>query len=194
VTTAEDSTIAGNLGLIWETTHSWRFAVAYRQGPDFRIHQNIFGSKTAADFHLPDQFVAGAAFQPTSALTLSTEIDRVLYSSLIRGNSLQNFDLHDGTETRLGMEYVFFLGDPVKPTRIAFMAGVWSDPDHRISFSKPVTMSGDLFRHAFFPTSGKRRGHVSAGLGANFGSFQMDAGCDRSSDISTCALSTVARF
>jgi len=195
-TFADGSAVAGNLGLIWETTYSWRFAIAYRQGPEFRIQQNIFGQISSGRFHLPDQYVAGAAFQPTSALTISTEFDRVTYSSLLRHNNLQQFgfDLQDGTEARLGMEYVFFLGDPIKPTRLALMAGAWSDPDHRLSFSRPVVVTNDLFRRAYFPTRGGRKNHISAGIGANFGSFQVDAGCDRSSDLSTCGLSAVMRF
>jgi long-chain fatty acid transport protein len=193
-TFGDDSAVAGNLGLIWQTTHSWRFAAAYRQGPDFEINHRIFAQPEPGRFRLPDQFVVGAAFQPTSALTISVEADRITYSSLLRNNRLEDFDLDDGTEVRLGVEYVLFVGDPVKPTRLALMAGGWSDPGHRISFSKPITTTGDLFRRAMFPAGDKRREHVSAGLGANFGNFQIDAGCDWSSEISTCALSAVTRF
>jgi hypothetical protein len=193
-TIGDDSAFAANLGLLWETSHAWRLAVAYRQGPAFKIDQRVFGQFYPGRFHLPDQFVVGAAFQPTSALTLSGEIDRIEYSSLLRDNRLAEFDLDDGTEARLGMEYVFFVGDPVKPTRLVLMAGTWSDPGHRISFSGPVVASGDLFRHSYFPTPGKRRQHYSAGLGANFGGFQMDAGCDRSPEITTCGVSAVVRF
>jgi long-chain fatty acid transport protein len=193
-TTGDDSRLAGNAGLIWEVTHAWRIGLAYRQGPDFQIRQNVFNVLSPGRFHIPDQYAAGVAFQPTAALTLSSEVDRIRYSSLIRSNRLASFDLRDGTEARLGAEYVFFLGDPIKPTRLALMAGAWSDPDHRISFSQPVATNIDLFRRAYFPPNGRRRGHVSAGLGANLGNFQVDAGCDRSADLSTCGLSAVARF
>ncbi|HEV2852776.1 MAG TPA: hypothetical protein VHC97_08225 [Thermoanaerobaculia bacterium] len=194
LTFGDDSAVAGNLGVLWETAHSWRFALAFRQGPRFEIRQRLFGQEIPGHFHLPDQYVAGAAFQPNSALTLSVEFDRITYSSMRRDNRLSDLDLDDGTEGRLGLEYVFFVGDPIKPTRLALMAGAWSDPDHRIGFSGPVRTTGDLFRRAFFPSSGKRQEHVSAGLGANFGNFQVDAGCDRSSDVSTCGLSAVLRF
>lgn len=193
-TTGDDAAVAGNLGLIFETSHSWRFALAYRQGPSFEIRQDIFGQDSPGRFHLPDQWVAGAAFQPTSALTISAEVDRVTYSSLLRDNRLEDFDLEDGDEIRLGLEYVFFIGDPIKPTRLALMAGGWSDPGHRLNYSGPVLVSGDLFRYAYFPESGRRTEHVSAGVGVNFGNLQVDVGCDRSTDLSACALSAVARF
>ncbi|HEY0781411.1 MAG TPA: hypothetical protein VGE98_03075, partial [Thermoanaerobaculia bacterium] len=195
LTTGDDDSLAANLGLIWEVTHTLKLALTYRQGPRFDIKEDEFAAPNDAKLHLPDQYVIGVAYQPTSSLTVSSELDRITYSNLVRNNRFSAFDLKDGTEVRVGAEYVLFVGDPIQPTRLALMAGYWLDPDHQISFTgHSADPTVDLFDRAFFPPVGTRRNHVTAGIGANFGRFQVDAGCDRATAITVCSLSSVVRF
>ena len=195
--TGEDRVM--NAGLLWELSPHWRVAAVYREGPEFSLTERVFAPVRQARLQLPDQIAVGAAFQPTSTATVSIEYDWVEYSTLTEGNGFSVYTIDDVSEWRLGGEYIFFLGSDVKPTKLALMAGIWFDPDHRIQFD-PSRESDVLdpglsdFRLSYFGRSQSTDLHWSLGVGVNFERVQMDLATDVSGRTLTTALSTVLRF
>lgn len=198
-TRGSSNDLVGNAGLLWELGPYWRLAAVYRQGPEFAITEQVFAPRRNASLRLPDQFAIGAAYQPTSAATLSLEYDWVQYSDLRKGNGFSAFRVEDAHEWRLGGEYVFFLGSGLTPRTLALMGGVWQDPDHRVRFDPSREQEANdpniaQFRRAYFGRSQGDDVHWSLGLGVNFGKFQSDLGVDVSDRTLTIGLSTVVRF
>ena len=160
-------------------------------------------------FRVPNVFGAGLAFRPTDPITVTLDINRIEYSRLTsrmqsiffeadddspaaleRADALSKLKVDDGTEIRLGFEYVFLnLRNP-----LALRLGVWHDPDHRIRFEgDPETFSELVLDPLFF--EGDDEVHVSVGLGYVIGDrFQIDAAFDFSELIDSFSLSGVLRF
>jgi hypothetical protein len=96
---------------------------------------------------------------------------------------------------RLGVEYTFL--DMTRP--LLLRAGVWRDPDHRISV--PDSLAGDCNDTTFVQCldaavfgPGDDETHFSLGLGWAFTSFQLDVAADFSELVDTYSVSGVVRF
>lgn len=192
-----DSLVA-NIGLLWEVGPHWRLAAVYRQAPDYEVTERIFSPSTrVGHFRLPDQIVVGVALQPSARSTISLEYEWVEYSNIAQKSGLSTYRVDDAHELRLGGEWVHFWGSDLAPRTIALMAGAWLDPDHRVRFDSnsadPATHLSE-FRRAYFAKGEGDELHATAGLGANFGPFQLDFGADVSHRTRTLSISTVVRF
>jgi long-subunit fatty acid transport protein len=154
-------------------------------------------------YQLPDVISVGASVQPNDSWTIGLEIARVGYSNLEPtlnqlvaldadlGTDLGDFKIDDGTEVRLGFEYVI-----AGSTDIALRLGGWLDPDHQMRWEDPGTTQspstvGNLGAR-YRP--GDDEYHITAGIGFTFDRFQVDAAYDDSEYVSVASLSGVFRF
>lgn len=213
----EGSGVDFNFGVLWDIDPVWTVGAAYRRGPEFEMNEcfptgnhSCFrgldrtprpgGFDVISELHVPDQLAVGIAFQPKDTWTFLFEYDRIEYSALLAGNRLGSFTengqtlgfrLDDANELRVGAEHV--IRRP-KGESIAVMLGAWYDPNHTITFQSAGEGDGIRFRRAYFLPTGDDEIHVSAGLEAHLGRYQVNLGIDRSDRISTLALSTVVRI
>jgi len=213
----QDSAVDYHVGVLWDLNPAWTVGAAYRRGPRFTMNECFpvgshacfqgidstprpGGFDVISELRIPDQVSLGLAFQPKDTLTFLFEVDRIEYSALLAGNRLgrftengQNlgFRLDDATELRAGAEYV--IRRP-KGESFAVMLGAWYDPDHTITFSSQGDGDGIRFRRAYFLPSGEDEIHLSGGLKAHLGRYQVNLGVDHSDRIGTLSLSTVVRI
>jgi long-chain fatty acid transport protein len=187
----DDAAYAVTAGVLYELGPTVRLAIAYRQGPSFSISENVFGMKSTGRLRLPAEYSAGFSWRCRHDLRLALEVDRVTYSSFIAGNSLERLHLADGTELRLGGEWV--LRETSFNNKLIAMAGAWYDPDHSLASKGPIVIEGDLFRRAYFP-EGSAQAHFSAGFGVHWRSVQANIAGDVSRQTRTGALSAIYRF
>ena len=122
---------------------------------------------------------------------------RIEYESGLKTMDWQYEWSDDGNVYRLGLQYVVPFGTNV----LAFRAGAWRDPDHRIRFTGKVLPTDDANTAAakaaqillFRP--GKNEYHYTGGLGFTLGEhLQLDAAADISTSVRTGALSAVVRY
>lgn len=197
----DDSDWGLTAGFLWSPSPQWRVGGAYRQGPetgDFSIELRSgisnpelpVGTKLVevhTPLAFPDVLGVGFAYRARGdRLTLSFEWDRVEYSRIVESLTFTNDSaISDGDELRIGAEFVFLERRPV----IAFRAGAWLDPDHRLR----VEGEEDFLDRALF-----RRGsdeiHWSTGVGFVFQRFQIDLGVDLSDLVDTVSVSTIYGF
>ena len=131
----------------------------------------------------PDVYGLGVAYRSRDGrLAVSFEWDRVAYSSIFSGDDELYID--DANEFHLGGEYVFLNMTPI----VSLRAGVWLDPDHRIS------CSGCNYVAEAVLTSGEDQMHYAAGLGLAFKRFQLDLAADFSELVDTVSLSFLCSF
>lgn len=163
-------------------------------------------------FKAPDVYSLGATFRPTDRWTLSAEWDRVTYSDLrpsvnvlaIADSpeiSLDEFEIDDGDEYHVGVEYAYLL----QVAALYFRGGSWYDPDHQLRFEDRPPLSvtnadgvlkptNDAVRlRARFP-GGEDEIHWTGGVGISFPRFQIDAAYDLSDRTDIASLSAVVRF
>lgn len=187
-----------NLGIHWRPTRRWSFGVFFREGPNFEailelqagptydppeMSGQVLSSETA-QVPFPDVFGLGASFRSRNdRVTLSFEWDRVTYSSIFSGDDELHID--DGDEFHLGGEYAFLNLAPI----VSLRAGVWLDPDHRIS-----SMSEENYVANAVLTPGEDHVHYAAGLGLAFRGFQLDLAADLSELVDTVSLSFIYSF
>ncbi len=233
VSSGSDDDIGFNLGLLWSLTETFSIGLVYRSAPEFDVtHQ--FATPLAPEINwsrnytleAPDVYGVGFSWQPTDSFTLGLDVNRVNYSNLTSAmfsplmemppaeilSALENIGIDDGTEVRLGMEYVFLnMNNP-----LAVRAGVWNDPDHFIESAQlfdagdldfgidpnlPLdpqiaaienTLEATVFQSAF--QGGSDEIHYTLGLGMSFNRFQVDAAADFSDFQNIYSLSAVFRF
>ncbi|HEV7516848.1 MAG TPA: outer membrane protein transport protein [Thermoanaerobaculia bacterium] len=209
--------VAVNGGILWKVNTQWSAGAVYRQGPKFSLTTTNTRGPASGDlgrvvagnrgtFHVPDVFGAGVAFRPADAWTITADYDRVRYSQLAKRSVDVFFDptdpgganersaashlvADDANEFHLGAEYVLALKHPV-----AFRAGGWLDPDHRVRFGGDAVTVEDRSTAVRFPR-GKNEIHYSVGLGVVVSDkFQIDAAADFSKLVKTASFSGVFRF
>lgn len=205
----DDHALVFNLGLLYQMTDRWSFGAAYRRGGDFDLQYATLDPNTNAalaagmtGFDVPHQIGIGVSYRPTDALSIGFEANHVRYSRLSNDfdsiaftvqNPTSRFDIgaDDGTELRLGGEYVF--ANMSRPFSVR--AGVWRDPDHRLAFQGPSPPAdfGQAAARVLFP-DGDDEYHYSLGFGWAFESFQLDAAADLSDQVDTYTMSGVWRF
>jgi long-subunit fatty acid transport protein len=207
----EDDGIGVNVGLLWKPSERWQLGAVYRKAPSFEYDARNFtaageraGFPRRTDFDAPDLFGVGVVFRPTELWTVSLDVNLVNYSQ-ISDNLRSGFDtddsnlldsvgplsIDDGTEIRLGTEYVF--ADLTYP--VSIRAGVWRDPEHTLTFQgrTPTSLSNALANQVLFST-GDDETHGSLGVGVVFPRFQIDAAVDFSKSYDSLSISGVYRF
>jgi hypothetical protein len=186
-----------NLGIHWRPTQRWSFGGFFREGPKFHtvtelragptfVHPEMSGQVIESDSgnaQFPNVYGLGASYRSgNDRVTLSFEWDRVEYSSIFSGDDELRID--DANELHLGGEYAFLNLAPI----VSLRAGVWLDPDHRIS------CSGCNYVAEAVLTSGDDQMHYAAGLGLAFKRFQLDLAADFSDLVDTVSLSFISSF
>ena len=203
-----------NVGVTIMPTPKVGIGASYRRGAEFSVdiegHRGPavqvvpFQGGTVADqvttgtFKVPDVLAAGFVVRPTMGasnhvLRLAAEVRRVMYSDLVKDfvvstdpNQVQasDFTVDDGTEVRLGGEYLI----PGSAT-LAIRGGAWLDPDHRIRFvGSNSARAAQIFR------PGEDEWHYTGGAGVTYKMLQIDFGFDRSERVTTTAGSVIVRF
>lgn len=178
------------------------------------------GLRKKSDFDLPDSYGLGVSYRFNDAFTVGLDVVRVRYSQLTRRlnsafvedgldpgampedealeyqatlEELRGLRIKDGTEVRLGGEYVF--ANWKAP--VSLRAGVWRDPEHNLHASLPLnaetgewaTVNAMIFSH--------RTGtqwHKTVGVGVAFNRFSLDAAADFSRYSDAVSVSGVFRF
>lgn len=206
--TGDDDDWTYNLGLMYRANDQWSLGLAYRRGGDFEldygalaVDDSYFFAGTTG-FHVPHQYGVGVAYRASEALSIGFEANHVRYSRLGRGfNSIAftaqgeapsfAISADNGTELRLGGEYVFT--NMARPFTVR--AGIWRDPDHRLSYRGPATPAnfGAAGAQVLFP-QGDHEMHYAVGFGWAFEKFQIDAAADFSDLVDTFSISGVVRF
>jgi len=137
--TGDDDAFGFNVGLLWSVNEKWSVGLIYRHGVEFDYeHLRVLSSGSISggttDFNVPSVYGAGVAFRPLDQFTLSLDINRITYSDITKnvvlqgsGDPVDYLAVDDGTEIRLGGEYVFATKNP-----FALRAGIWRDPEHVI--------------------------------------------------------------
>jgi len=207
----DDDAFGFTIGLLWALNEKWSTGFVYRHGVEFDFEHNVTSSAGQStvgttDFNVPGLYGAGITYRATERLTLSLDINRITYSDITKNVVLQGvgvpvdyLEVDDGTEIRLGGEYVFNTKNP-----FALRAGVWRDPEHVIRHvgEVKITSPGDddlLFQNisntrASFFRPGDDEIHYSIGAGMVFERLQLDAAMDFSDRVNTISLSGVIFF
>ncbi len=208
----DDTDITFNLGMRWNPSDKFSLGAVYRQGGDFEYDANLVradatGFTKQTDFHIPDVFGVGAAFRASENFTINLDVNRVFYSNLsddiVSGFGLDDsvpataasvapLRVDDGTEIRLGGEYVFLNGN----TPFSLRAGVWRDPEHTLRFNGVPSdlTNGNAVSNAILFSTGDDEIHYALGIGWAFEKFQLDAAADISDLVDTYSISGVLRF
>lgn len=186
-----------NLGIHWRPTERWSFGGFFREGPKFETSTELRGGPTFPDpewsgqviesdsgtAKFPNVYGLGASYRSANdRVTLSFEWDRVEYSTIFADDDELHID--DANELHLGGEYAFLNLAPI----VSLRAGVWLDPDHRISCSGCYYVAEALL------TSGEDQMHCAAGVGLAFDRFQLDLAADFSELVDTFSLSFIYSF
>jgi hypothetical protein len=181
-----------NLGIHWRPTERWSFGGFFREGPKFEIVTELRAGPAYVDPEMsgqviesdsgnaqfPNVYGLGASYRSgNDRVTLSFEWDRVEYSAIFGDDELR---IDDANEFHIGGEYAFLNLAPV----VSLRAGVWLDPDHRIS------CSGCNYVAEAVLTSGEDQMHYAAGLGLAFKRLAADF----SELVDTVSLSFICSF
>lgn len=196
----DDSDITFNVGALWKLGDRWSLGAAYRRGGSFEYRAGNFDADgnplilVDTGFDIPHVFGLGLSYRPSDNLALALDVNRVSYSRLTDDyddifGSATVLKSDDGTEIRLGGEYVF----TQFATPFSLRAGVWREPEHALYASGPANDPAvDIDRALFRP--GDDEMHYSLGLGWAFPRFQFDLAGDWSDQVNTYSASGVVRF
>jgi len=189
-----DDDVVFGLGLIykWE---KWSIGGVYRNGPDFSVVEYLevnddvdLGERAKSGrfsnrFHLPDSYGIGTNWRPTDVLTLSLDVERIIYSNLLDGyvsgvNILTGkdarFTIDDANNARLGAEYVFLNAENSLPP-LALRGGVFTEGDSTIRAE--FTGSESFATEEVF-AGRDRQNHVALGLGIVLKRARVDLAAD----------------
>jgi long-subunit fatty acid transport protein len=202
------------LGLRYLITDDLSLGMVYRRSPRFYYQavasddlfdpggEQIEYVNKQSDFDIPDVLGVGLSYRVNEAFTVNFDVNRIRYSQLTRNISSEFLEegedqnqfgnlallkLRDGTEIRLGGEYVFFN----TPVPLSVRAGIWRDPEHTLHYrgDDPFDSSAQVFS----AKTGDQT-HYTFGLGLAFEQFSVDFGADFSKYVDTFSLAAVARF
>lgn len=197
---ADDSDTVFTVGGLWKLNNQWALGAAYRRGGDFEYRAGNFNAAgeplilVDTGFKVPHMYGVGLSWRPNENLALALDVNRVRYSRLTDSfddifNAATVLKVSDGTEIRLGGEYVFAQFD----NPFVLRAGIWRDPDHALIATGPANdVNVDIDRALFRP--GEDEMHYTLGLGWAFPQFQLDLAADFSDNIRTLSASGVVRF
>lgn len=196
----DDSDVTYTLGALWTVDDHWSVGAAYRRGGSFKYRAGNFDTDgnplivVDTGFDVPHVFGLGVSWRPNDNLTVALDLNRVEYSRLTDSyddifNSATVLKASDGTEVRLGAEYVFTqFANP-----FSLRGGLWQEPDHALVATGPVDDPNVDVDRAFF-RSGSDEMHYTLGLGWAFPRFQFDLAADWSDNVNSYSASGVVRF
>jgi len=210
VQTGNDTGYGITAGALFRASERFSVGFVYRSTPKFNTdhrHENFANSALSFsrqfNFELPDVYGVGLSFQPNDNLTINFDVIRINYSDLAspvfwafgttpsapQQASIDRMSIGNGTEFRLGAEYV------MKNKPIVLRGGVWQDPSHSLTYNGTPDASdpNQIVSAAFFP-GGSDQTHYSVGFGFFFSNFQMDFAADFSDNQDTISVSGVYRF
>ncbi len=197
----------------------------YKRRPKFDVTSGYFAldelgtlvefASRPQTFKAPDSFGVGVSLRPTESISFNADINRIMYSQLMEGYyntfwypgiSIQppfntptygktTFEVPDGTEFRLGAEYIAMVGE--RP--VALRGGFWREPFHSMvrKFDDSAMDESDPDVHAepFHSRSFKEdANHVSFGGGIVLEKFAIDAAFDHSKTSDRFVVSAVVYF
>jgi long-subunit fatty acid transport protein len=196
----DDNDISFNIGALWKLNERWALGAAYRRGGNFEYTAGNFNAAgqplivTDTAFDVPHVLGVGLSWRPSDNFALALDVNRVEYSRLANGyddifGAATVLDIEDGTEIRLGGEYVFSqFANP-----FSVRAGIWREPEHALFATGPQNdLSVDIDRALFL--RGDDELHYSLGLGWAFSQWQFDLAADFSDNVDTYSASGVLRF
>jgi long-chain fatty acid transport protein len=210
----DDNDVIFNVGLLWKPTDRLSVGAVYRDGGNFEytafaaryasptqlVALNGF-PKDGVSFDVPRSYGIGLNYKVTDTFGINFDVARMLYSDLTEGMQsslvadgpsgnaeVAGLGIDDGTEIRLGAEYVF--ADMANP--VVIRAGMWRDPEHTIRFEGAVTPANQANAQIF--SVGDDEMHYTIGLGIAFEKFQVDVAADFSNTYDVYSLSGVYRF
>ena len=200
------------LGMRYLITEDLSVGAVYRRSPRLRYQArnlsfdpNFIGPEPVefmrkqSDFDMPDVWGVGLSYRFNEAFTVNLDVNRIRYSQLTRNITsafdattasdapLSTLKLSDGTEIRVGGEYVFV----DLPVPLSIRAGVWRDPEHTIHYHGD---DPDSIESRIFSASTGDQTHYTFGMGLAFERFSIDFGADLSKYYDTYSLAAVARF
>src|SRR5262245_34889395 len=191
----EDSDVGFTIGALFRPSGAFSLGGVFRKAPKFSVVEEIapggqdffgvqaaLGSSFINEFNDPDSYGIGASWQH-GYLTIALDIERIEYSDFVDGfvpgvNTLTGFDAvfkaDDGTDYRLGGEYIFRLKSEMI---LAARAGVFTQADstlRALSTGSP-NEPGVFATPAAFPGRDHEI-HGALGLGIGVGRQQIDVG------------------
>jgi len=211
----DDNDVIFNVGVLWKPTDKLSIGAVYRDGGNFEYvadgrfineqRQNLVlpgFPKNDVEFNVPRSYGIGLNYKVTDTFGINFDVARMLYSDLgddVRSSLLPDGEradlevaqlgIDDGTEIRLGAEYVF--ADMANP--VVIRGGVWRDPEHTVRFEGEP--QSDFARaNARIFSVGDDEMHYTLGLGIAFEKFQLDVAADFSNPYDVYSLSGVYRF
>lgn len=196
----DDSDVTYTLGALWSINEHWSMGAAYRRGGSFKYRAGNFDTNgnplivVDTGFDVPHVLGVGVSWRPSDNFALALDINRVEYSRLTDDyddifNSATVLKASDGTEIRLGGEYVFTqFANP-----FSLRGGLWQEPDHALVATGPANDTNVDIDRAFF-RNGDDELHYTLGLGWAFPRFQFDLAADWSDNVNSYSASGVVRF
>jgi long-subunit fatty acid transport protein len=210
----DDNDVIFNVGMLWKPSERLSIGAVYRDGGNFEytavaarytsptqlvLLQGF--PKENVSFDVPRSYGVGLNYKVTDNFGVNFDVSRMLYSDLTDGiqsslvadgpagdAEVAGLGIDDGTEIRLGAEYVY--AEAKYP--IVIRAGVWRDPEKTVRFEGEVTPINRANAQIF--SIGDDEMHYTVGLGMAFEKFQIDVAADFSNPYDVYSLSGVYRF
>ena len=145
--TGEDTSLAGNVGVLWSPLDGIKIGAQFRKGPSFEFTQvddvplNNFHLERNGRFKVPDVIGVGVEWRLNEKLRLLADYDRVQYSQLkedfinmqaVSSGRSDQLHIDDGNELHGGFEYLLLN----LPKPLAIRGGIWSIPITRFATSR----------------------------------------------------------
>lgn len=195
----DDHDVSFTLGALWKVNERWSIGAAYRRGGSFEYRAGNFDADgnplvvLDTEFNVPHVFGVGLSWRPSDNFALALDVNHVEYSRLTDDyddifGAATRLEVSNGTEIRLGGEYVFT--QFTHP--FSLRAGLWREPEHALVAIGPNDTSVDIDRALF--QAGDDEMHYTAGLGWAFPRFQLDLAADWSDQVTSYSVSGVVRF
>jgi long-subunit fatty acid transport protein len=182
------------------------FGLSYRSEASFGISNDVLDvndqvipdESFVGEFIVPERIAAGLALFPSDRWVIAGEYVRIPYSDMPPVMATQFFNVRqqfgveyasaDVDEYHAGIEYTTFTDNKGWSLRL----GYWRDQTHLIFSSQGLPDTADPGRNRVLAAAALlyqelelALDHFTAGIGAAFGTFRLDAAVDYSSDGGT---------
>lgn len=201
----DDEDYMYSLGLLYRAT-IWGLGLSYRSETEFDIENTrvIEGDTTPfpGKFRIPERIAGGVAFFPSDRWVIAGEYVHLPYSVMPEGMPVQfdedretagvDYAMSDVDEYHIGAEYTTFSDRKGWSVR----AGYWREQSHLVyssqGYSEPIGEDLDNRTRAaaalLYEELALDIDHFTAGFGAAFGVFRLDAAVDYSDEAGTDVL------